>query len=38
MQNIKEGAGNFNENMEALKYSWPFKKYFKNQKKNNTKK
>lgn len=29
MLTIKQGAGSFNENMEALKYSWPFKKYFK---------
>ncbi|MBK6521406.1 MAG: MCE family protein [Sphingobacteriaceae bacterium] len=26
---LKVGAGNFNESMEALKHSWPFKKYFK---------
>lgn len=30
---IDNGAGNFNENMKALKYSWPFKKYFKKFKK-----
>lgn len=36
--NIKKGSGNFNENMEALKHSWPFKKYFKKQKKANPKK
>ncbi len=30
---IDKGAGNFNENMEALKHSWPFKKYFKKMKK-----
>jgi len=29
VQTLKVGAGNFNENMEALKYTWPFKKYFK---------
>lgn len=29
MENIKSGAGNFNENMEALKHTWPLKKYFK---------
>lgn len=29
---IKQGAGGFNENMEALKYSWPFKKYYKRKK------
>jgi phospholipid/cholesterol/gamma-HCH transport system substrate-binding protein len=28
MENIKNSSGNFNENMEALKHSWPFKKYF----------
>ncbi len=33
IKNISNGAGNFNENMEALKYSWPFKKYFKKIKK-----
>ena len=31
--NIKDAAGGFNENMEALKYAWPFKKYFQKQKK-----
>ncbi len=31
--NIKDGADNFNKNMEALKHSWPLKKYFKQQKK-----
>jgi phospholipid/cholesterol/gamma-HCH transport system substrate-binding protein len=30
MENIKKGSDNFNENMEALKHSWPFKKYFRN--------
>lgn len=34
MDNIKNGSANFNENMEALKHSWPFKKYFKNKVKN----
>lgn len=38
MINIKDGIGNFNQNMEALKYSWPFKKYYKKQKKINSKK
>lgn len=38
MLNIKYSATNFNENMEALRYSWPFKKYFKKQKKTNSKK
>ena len=33
MENIREGSKGFNENMEALKYSWPFKKYFRKQKK-----
>jgi phospholipid/cholesterol/gamma-HCH transport system substrate-binding protein len=28
MDNIKSGSGKFDENMEALKHSWPFKKYF----------
>jgi phospholipid/cholesterol/gamma-HCH transport system substrate-binding protein len=28
MDNIKKGSENFNENMEALRHSWPFKKYF----------
>jgi len=30
MQNIQQGTDAFNENMEALKYSWPFKKYYQN--------
>lgn len=34
MKNIKEGSGNFNENMEALKHTWPFKKYFRKKLKN----
>jgi phospholipid/cholesterol/gamma-HCH transport system substrate-binding protein len=29
---IKKGAGGFTENMEAVKYSWPFKKYYKRKK------
>lgn len=29
MVNIKAGAGNFNDNMEALKHTWPLKRYFK---------
>jgi len=33
MESIKSGSEGFNENMEALKHSWPFKKYFKKQKK-----
>lgn len=28
LDNLKNGTGNFNQNMEALKHSWPFKKYF----------
>lgn len=36
--NLKDGTGGFNENMEALKYSWPFKKYFRKQKKSSLKK
>jgi phospholipid/cholesterol/gamma-HCH transport system substrate-binding protein len=31
--NLKNGAGGFSENMEALKQTWPFKKYFTKQKK-----
>lgn len=38
VKNIEKGAGNFNENMEAVKHSWPFKKYYKKQKKSNNKK
>ena len=29
MKNIQKGTESFSENMEALKVSWPFKKYFK---------
>lgn len=29
MLNIKNGSGNFNDNMIALKHTWPLKKYFK---------
>jgi phospholipid/cholesterol/gamma-HCH transport system substrate-binding protein len=29
---IDSGAGNFNQNMKALQYTWPFKKYFRKQK------
>lgn len=32
MENIKDGSKNFNENMEALKHTWPLKKYFKKNK------
>lgn len=28
LMNIKYASGNLNENMEAVKYSWPFKKYY----------
>ena len=38
IENIDSGAENFDKNMEALKYSWPFKKYYRKQKKSNTKK
>jgi phospholipid/cholesterol/gamma-HCH transport system substrate-binding protein len=30
--NIEKSAGNFNENMDAVKLSWPFKKYYKKKK------
>lgn len=33
IKTLDRGAGNFDLNMEALKESWPFKKYFKKQKK-----
>ena len=33
MENLKDGSQSFDENMEALKYSWPFKKYFRKQEK-----
>jgi phospholipid/cholesterol/gamma-HCH transport system substrate-binding protein len=29
---LEKGAGNFNENMDAVKGSWPFKKYFRKKK------
>ena len=29
--NNKDGMGNFNENMKALKHTWPLKKYFRKQ-------
>jgi len=38
LENLKSGTNNFDQNMEALKHSWPFKKYFKKQKKNEIKK
>lgn len=31
MQNLEEGTRKFDENMKALQYSWPFKKFFKKQ-------
>jgi phospholipid/cholesterol/gamma-HCH transport system substrate-binding protein len=37
MTNIKFASGSLNENMEALKYSWPFKKYYKKNKSKETK-
>ncbi len=37
MDNIKNGSENFNENMKALKHSWPFKKYFRNKENANPK-
>lgn len=33
VKSINKGAGTFNEDLEALRHSWPFKKYFKKQKK-----
>lgn len=33
VKSINKGAITFNEDMEALKHSWPFKKYFKKQSK-----
>ncbi|MGV3632238.1 MAG: MlaD family protein [Bacteroidota bacterium] len=32
LTSFEKGAGNFNENMEAVKLAWPFKKYFRKQK------
>jgi len=39
IRSIDKGANNFNENMDAVKLSWPFKKYFRklNSGKTNTK-
>ena len=37
MSNIKNASAGLNENMEALKVSWPFKKYFKKKKKTSSK-
>lgn len=31
--NLKHGTLGFNETMEAIKVTWPFKKYFKNKSK-----
>jgi phospholipid/cholesterol/gamma-HCH transport system substrate-binding protein len=33
MQNLQEGSGRFSENMEAVKRSWPFRKYYRRQEK-----
>ena len=33
LKSIDKAAGSFDENMEALHHSWPFKKYFRKQKK-----
>jgi phospholipid/cholesterol/gamma-HCH transport system substrate-binding protein len=33
MSNIRMASGSLNEHMEALKHSWPFKKYYKRQEK-----
>lgn len=38
MKSIKSGTDNFDQNMEALKHSWPFKKYFRQQQKTTPKK
>jgi phospholipid/cholesterol/gamma-HCH transport system substrate-binding protein len=32
IKSIDTGAVNFNQNMEALKHTWPLKKYFKRKK------
>ena len=32
INSLNKGAGSFDENMIALRYSWPFKKYFRKQK------
>lgn len=37
VENIKNGSSGFNENMEALKHTWPLKKYFRKQKVKNEK-
>jgi phospholipid/cholesterol/gamma-HCH transport system substrate-binding protein len=37
LQEIEQGAKKFDENMEALKTSWPFKKYYKKKKKQENK-
>lgn len=31
LKTVNLGAGNFNDNMEALKHTWPLKRYFKKQ-------
>jgi phospholipid/cholesterol/gamma-HCH transport system substrate-binding protein len=35
MRNVEQGTKSFEENMEALRHSWPFKRYFKKQQKAN---
>lgn len=32
MSSLEKGTGSFDENMKALQYSWPFKKYFRKRK------
>ena len=36
MSNIRIASGSFNEHLEALKQSWPFKKYYRKQLKEET--
>jgi phospholipid/cholesterol/gamma-HCH transport system substrate-binding protein len=36
MKNIQRGTDAFSEDMEALKVSWPFRKYFRKKEKNKT--
>lgn len=37
LDNIKNGAENFNKNMDELKHFWPIKKHFRNREKVNPK-
>jgi len=37
LQNLNEGTYKFDENMEALQYSWPFKKFFRKKQKEKNK-